>query len=290
MPYLVKAKQFCVVGTCGALPTSYHPIFNFTYASNWQNASGANFVAFSTGFAWAWQTIQSQIFLPFQVTFNFEVEWGTFMGEPDTGNAMSNQPQNAQYTYSQMVNALQATATTTLGKQAANSIPAIDPFVTSPNIFVISNALAKCLGLLAPDYDAQYDGYFGVNDEITWYFGGSGSDYDSHLALNDVTQMMGRQIFAGALDLGSYAYGVGDMFSYSAASTRDVETYNGGVYISPDNGTTNLADYNPAAADYTGIEPTTDIFAVYDTMLGHAYTQSTVDKQIMDMYGFPAAA
>ena len=181
--------------------------------------------------------------------------------------------------------------TTILG--AGGSVPATDPIGT-PHVYLVNQAQAKALGI-TPDDAVTSDGTF-------TFYGGHMYAYDPNnravagrfdfvgLALHEFTEIMGRVPNMGADFFGMPGYQQMDLFHFTAAGTRGLNTGPGRSF-SIDNGTTLLKAFNDSTVPPMPADPqdwasgTNDAFNAFSSD-GVLNDLSPVDLQVMDAIGF----
>jgi len=182
-------------------------------------------------------------------TINLNVGWGEVGGNalPSNGLGASYFYLSGPYTYSQIVNALSAHATSSDDSAALTSLSGSDP--TNGGHLVLTTAQAETLGLLS--YSGN-DGSIGFGSGFAYTFApldrAVGGAYDFiGTAVHEIAEVLGRVAFLGST-VGSItnAYSLQDLFRYSALNTRDLGA---GGYFSPDGGKTNLNKFNTGGGD-----------------------------------------
>jgi hypothetical protein len=149
-----------------------------------------------------------------------------------------------KFSYGQIHNALISHATTADAASAVSGLPATDP--THGGQFWMPLAEAVALGLKSAS--TAIDCYIGFSKGIKFDYdpsnGITSGRYDFYgAALHEITETMGRVLFAGAKISGHKSYYPLDLFHFSGADTRSfVGTKTG--YFSVDNGHTDLANFN----------------------------------------------
>jgi hypothetical protein len=119
--------------------------------------------------------------------------------------------------------------------------------------FFITSADAKTMGLVDPV--AGLDGFVGFSDlsgiGYSWNTKGSGigsTQFDLQaVAEHEVSEVMGRLAFGGAIINGQPTYTPLDLFDYQSKGLLSLSASGG--YFSVDNGRTNLGNFNDAAAN-----------------------------------------
>jgi hypothetical protein len=216
-------------------------IINISYDSSVNNAPAA----FKTAIAAAVQFLQNTYLNP--ITINIDVGFGEIgpSNTPLGSNALgeSNTYFN-NYTYSQVRNALVADTSSADQVSAGNSLPAADP--TGSGNYWVATAEAKALGLMGSS--GAVDGYIAFSSSLPFTYddssGVAASTYDFNgVALHELTEVMGRELFVGNDGIGSNSYTPLDLFHYSSNGVRDFSGTTPG-YFSPDGGASHLDSFN----------------------------------------------
>jgi hypothetical protein len=216
-------------------------IINVSYDSSVNGAPSG----FTTAFAAAVQFLENTYVNP--ITVNIDVGFGE-IGPDNTplgSNALgeSNTYFN-NYTYSDVRSALVADTTSADQVSAGHSLPAADP--TGTNNYWMATAEAKALGLMGPS--GAVDGYIGFSSSLPFTYndsnGVASGTYDFNgVALHELTEVLGRELFVGNDGIGSNSYTPLDLFHYSSNGMRDFSGTTAG-YFSPDGGASHLDSFN----------------------------------------------
>jgi FG-GAP-like repeat len=216
-------------------------IINVSYDSSVNGAPSA----FTTAFAAAVQFLENTFTNP--ITVNIDVGFGEIgpNNTPLGSNALgeSNTFFN-HYTYTQVRSALVADTSSADQVSAGNSLPAADP--TNGGNYWVATAEAKALGLMGPSN--AVDGYIGFSSSLPFTYddsnGVAAGTYDFNgVALHELTEVLGRELFVGNDGIGSNSFTPLDLFHYSSNGVRDFSGTAAG-YFSPNGGTSNLDSFN----------------------------------------------
>ena len=178
---------------------------------------------------------------------------------------------------------------TSLGN--GGSLPAAGDPIATTHEYNVTRAQAKALGL-SPN-DTQNDGTFTFGGGQPWTFDPNNRKVVGKfdfigVALHEYTEIMGRNVLMGdTLGTGTAQYVAYDLFHYSAANTRGLNT-GPGRFFSFNNGTNLLTEFNdggnggdpqdwkgPAPSPFNAFGPPNE----QDDM-------TTVDLQVMDVIGY----
>ena len=180
------------------------------------------------------------------ITITIDVGYGEVAGSRLGSGALGeSETYLNSYSYSQLVTAMKADATSASDTSAIASLLATNP--TGNGTFWVSTAESKALGL-APS-DTSIDGYVGFASSANTFDynnadGVTAGQYDFYgVVLHEVTEVMGRQTMDGQSFAGTTAYEPLDLFHYSAPGVHVFSGTQAG-YFSADGGTTNLANFN----------------------------------------------
>ena len=276
-----------VIAALLGIPEAAHAlVFNITYDSSTAGAPADFFTAFN----YAANFYQSAFSDP--VTINVQVGWGQINGGSltpgDLGQSLTFQ--QGFYTYSQMKTALIGDAKTDSDALAVANLPVSYP--VSGSNFVMSNAEAKALGLLAGNATAL-DGFIGFDSTASFTFDPNNravsGKYDFiGLAGHEISEVMGRYGL-GQNGASSGRFSPIDLFRYSSAGVLDTTPANGD-YFSIDSGITNINTYNGTGggdlSDWAGL--TLDPYNAFLTP-AQQLSESPGDMTLMDVIGWDLA-
>jgi hypothetical protein len=282
---------FVALNLCAALAAK--PSDALTFDVSYDSSVGSAPVGFTSAFAFATSFLSSTYVDP--ITINMHVGWGEINGGAlapgNLGQSLTNQ--QGFYSYGQVKNALISDAKSASDFQAVGTLPVADP--TGGRNFVMSNAEAKALGLLAGNATG-IDGYVGFNKLANYTFNPNNravaGEYDFiGLALHEITEVMGRygmtQNGCGA----SLCDSPIDLFRYTGNGVFNLNPTNGS-YFSIDSGATNLNTFNGTSggdlSDWAGLTP--DAFN-HSLSTNQVEGFSPADITLMDAIGYdPTAA
>jgi hypothetical protein len=261
-------------------------MFNLTFDSTTAGAPAGFFSAFND----AIQFYETQYTDP--ITINLQVGWGKIDGRNlspgDLGQ--SSTLQQGFYTYDQVKAALVSDATSSADATAIVNLGVTDP--TGGAHFVMSNAEAKALGLLAGNAPG-IDGWVGFDSSAPYTFDPNNrqvaGEYDFiGLAGHEITEIMGRYGL-GQNGASSGRYSPIDLFRYSSPGMLDLTPANG-AYFSIDGGNTVINTFNGTGggdlSDWAGATPDS-----YNEALtrGKELDASPGDLTEMDVLGYDQA-
>ena len=226
--------------TSGGSSTTSPFVINVTWDASIASAPAG----FTAGVTAAVQWLESQFVNP--ATINIDVGYGEINGAPLGSNELG----ESYYwlnslSYSSLVGALRANATSPTAAAAVASLPPTSPV---NGTFWATTAQEKALGLTAAN-GAATDGYVGFSSSLPFTYndsnGVAAGTYDfTGTVLHEITEVMGRALETGG-SIGSTAnsYYADDLFHYSAPGVRDFSASTPG-YFSVDGGATNLGGFN----------------------------------------------
>jgi len=248
---------FVALNLCVALVAK--PSVAVTFNVIYDSSVGSAPAGFTSAFAFATSFLSSTYVDP--ITINMHVGWGEINGGAlapgNLGQSLTNQ--QGFYSYGQVRNALISDATSVSDFKAVGTLPVADP--TGGRNFVMSNAEAKALGLLAGNATG-IDGYVGFNSSANYTFAPNNravaGEYDFiGLALHEITEVMGRYGMTqnGCSNLCDSPI---DLFRYTGSGVLNLSPTNGS-YFSIDSGVTNLNTFNGISggdlSDWAGLTP-----------------------------------
>jgi len=221
------------------------------------------------------------------------VGWGEINGGPlNPGNlGQSSTHQQGFFTYSTVKTALINDEKSATDATAIANLPASYP-VAGTN-FVMSNAEAKALGLLAGNAPGN-DGAVGFNSTANYTFDPNnravaGAFDFVGLAEHELTEIMGRYGL-GQNGAASGRFSPLDLFRYTSPGTLDTAPANG-AYFSIDGGNTNINSFNGTGggdlSDWLGL--TLDSFN-HNLTIGKELDVTPGDIVEMDAIGYDLAA
>ena len=192
------------------------------------------------------QYFQSQFTDP--ITINISVGYGEVGGQALGSGALGESLTYLNtYSYSQLLGALTADATTATDQTAVASLPASNP--AGGANYLVPTAEAKALGLMGAS--TSLDGSIGFSS-IPGIFdynnadGVSAGQYDFYgVVAHELSEVMGRLILGGS------SFTPFSLFDYSAAGVRDMSGAQPG-YFSINGGQTNLDSFNSVAGGDLG--------------------------------------
>src|SRR5262249_44239952 len=217
-------------------------IINVTYDSSVSSAPAG----FTTTVNAVVQYFQSQFTDP--ITINISVGYGEVGGQALGSGALGESLTYLNtYSYSQLLGALTADATTATHQTAVASLPASNP--AGGANYLVPTAEAKALGLMGAS--TSLDGSIGFSS-IPGIFdynnadGVSAGQYDFYgVVAHELSEVMGRLILGGS------SFTPFSLFDYSAAGVRDMSGAQPG-YFSINGGQTNLDSFNSVAGGDLG--------------------------------------
>jgi len=223
------------------------------------------------------------------VTVNIQVGFGTVNGGPLGPGALGQSlTYLANYTYQDIKAAFANDAKSPDDASVVASLPSTDP---TGGTYWVSTAEAKALNL--PPATVPADGYVGFSKTAAFDYDPSDGIAPGHYDffgtfLHEVTEIMGRQLLVGQT-LGGvpHSYEAMDLLRFSAPGVRSFVGQQA-AYFSPDNGQTNLGDFNTVAGgDYgdwaSSVGP--DSFLAFSNS-GVTNAVSDDDVRVMDAIGW----
>jgi hypothetical protein len=178
---------------------------------------------------------------------------------------------------------------------AGGSIPVTDP-VGGTHTWWVTRAQAKAIGLRPDDLSNDGTTTFGAGNPFTFSGPIATGTFDFQgIAMHEISEVMGRFGISGGT-IGSFnnSYSLIDLLSYTAPGIRSLTICPGiGNFYSIDNGVTLEKLFNNACANNLDTRDwgpgTNDSFNEFS--FSHVVNPlSAVDRQLMDVIGFDAAA
>ena len=221
------------------------------------------------------------------VTVNIQVGYGEIAGQALEAGALGESSANFNvFSYDQVRSALISDAKSADDATAVASLPATAPVDGS---FWVTRAEAKAVGLINPA-SARVDGYIGFNGTANIFDydnsnGVSRGQYDFFaVAAHEISEIMGRQMMDGG---SSGTNTPMDLFHYAGFQNRIFVGDQAG-YFSPDDGATDLGDFNTIPTGDTGDWASSvgrDAFRAFSGS-GVVNTVSQNDLRLMDVLGW----
>lgn len=252
-------------------------VINITWDSSVQSAPAG----FTTGVIAAVQWLESHISDP--VNVNIDVGYGEENGYSlGSGTLGQNQSYLTSVSYSQLLGALSADATSTADAQALASLPSTSPV---NGAYWVTTAQAKALGLLSAT-SAGTDAYVGFSSSLPFTYndtsGVTSGTYDfTGTALHEISEVMGRELLTGrTVGTTANSFSLYDLFHYSAPGVRDFSASTPG-YFSINGGSTVLAAFNTNSGGDAGdwassvVQDAADAFATAGVVNGFSATDLT---------------
>jgi hypothetical protein len=194
--------------------------------------------------------------------------------------------------YSDLINALSASATTANDSNSIASLPVSDP---TSGTWWIANAQAKALGPIGGfDYVQSFpdgDGSIYFESTVSYTFDPTNravlNKFDFiGVAEHELSEVLGRSYALGTLGGGYIPY---DLFRFTSSGVRSLNTSDIGVYFSVNNGVTSLKAFNPPGnggdlQDWQSSSPAD----CYDAFLGTGQKAllSWADLTALDILGY----
>ncbi len=238
--------------TSSGTTTTTSSTSGLTINITWDSSVSSAPSGFTTAVQNAAKYLETQFSDP--VTINIDIGYGEVGGNALGSNTLgSSESYLSSVSYSSLLNAMTADATTSADASAVASLPSTSPV---NGTFWTTTAEAKALGLASATSTAL-DGYIGFSSTLPFTYtdtsGVASGTYDFNgVAIHEMSEVMGRLLLTGST-VGSTAnsYTPYDLFHYSAAGVRDFSASTPG-YFSVNGGTTNLAAFNTTSGGDAG--------------------------------------
>ena len=254
----------------------------------WDSSVSSAPSGFTTAVQNAAQYLETQFSDP--VTLNIDIGYGEVAGSALGSNTLgSSESYLSSVSYSSLLNAMTADATTSADASAVASLPSTSPV---NGTFWTTTSEAKALGLASATSTAL-DGYVGFSSTLPFTYndtnGVASGTYDFNgVAIHEMSEVMGRLLLTGSTVGGTAnSYTPYDLFHYSAAGVRDFSASTAG-YFSINSGTTNLAAFNTTSGGDAGdwaSSVTNDSFDAFSNS-GVVNTVSAADLTALDVIGW----
>jgi hypothetical protein len=227
------------------------------------------------------------------ITINIDVGYGEINGSPLSSGALGeSETYFNNYSYSQIKNALAASATSADQVSAVNSLPATDPSPNGHGNYWVATAEAKALGLQGAS--SAVDGYVGFSSSFPFTYNATNGGtvapgtYDFFgVAAHEISEVMGRELFVGNDGIGSNSYTPLDLFHYSANGVRDFSGTTAG-YLSFNGGVTDDNNFNTNRngdfGDWASSAGNDSYLAFSNSGVGNAVTNADVRE--MNVLGY----
>jgi hypothetical protein len=282
----VAAASLAVLG--GTAP-AHALIFNLTFDNASFTAAGYNAAAVQNAVNFVANEFSSLYSDPIHV--NIHVQAG------NTGLGQSSTSIIGVFSYAQIRSALIADNTahpSADGNTSVANLPGANPAPNSNNWW-LTHAQAKALGVIGDTTAADDDGIYTFSNAQAYTFATTqaGRNVPGQFDFVGVTEhefseIMGRIPGLGATISGNPAYLVDDLFRFTSSGVPSFNPAATGVYLSINNGATNLAGFNSTPGndlqDYDGAVATDPFNA--STGPGQAHAISAAGITNMDVIGY----
>jgi hypothetical protein len=222
------------------------------------------------------------------ITVNITVSFSSSVGLGQSSTQLTGNP-----AYSDLVSALNATATTAADSNAVASLPGSDPTGGGP--WWIPTAEAKALGSIGGfvyvnPSDPSQDGQVIFASTVSYTFDATNrvvpGKYDFiGVVEHEISEVLGRGSGLGAIGGGYVPY---DLFRFTSSGVRSFNTTDSGVYFSVNDGVTSLKAFNPPGGGDLQDWQSSNPADAYDAFLvaGHKALLSSADLTALDVLGY----
>jgi len=224
------------------------------------------------------------------ITVNIQVGWGESAGTLIDKSAVataSPTPSQAPLTYSQLINAVTATANANNCSYLADNLPETDP-TEGVGFWTVYTAQAAALNLPVLK-SGKIDGSIGFAAGIDWGYspinlGANQVDFIGTV-IHEITHVLGRVNSSSGST--NQNYGVNDLYDYAFLGKLQLTTGTAGGYYSINGGATNMGNLDDSlngSADWTVVTDDNG-----GSANGIAGVFSFIDLQVMQALGYKMA-